>query len=126
MKHISAQQRTLFGELVQRGSIKRTDTILDRLRLRRLAILLPLTLMAAFILASMSGRRALIAPGKHNVQHGNDTVHSERGRQQYYAEARDRSATNHYHLAELQREQVDFAFPPLHSSPETGLHKLFR
>ena len=120
--HFRTTMCTLFGELVQRGSIKRTDTILDLgCGCGRLAI--P---FAAHLDGGVYFGVDVWPEGldwcRENITSSTGTIRfiQREAVNNYYAEARDRSATNHYHLAELQREQVDFAFA---ISLFTHLHK---
>ena len=110
--HFRATMCDLFGELVQRGSIERTDTILDLgCGCGRLAI--P---FAAHLDGGVYFGVDVWPEGldwcRENITAARERYGSFREKPLTTSICRGTGSgvTNHYHLAELHREQVDFAF----------------
>lgn len=110
--HFRATMCDLFGELVQRGSVERTATILDLgCGCGRLAI--------PFAAHLDGGSYYGIDVWQEGLDWCRNNVVSDTGSirfiqreavNNYYFEPRNPGAANRYHLSELHHEEVDFAF----------------
>ncbi|MEQ8333612.1 class I SAM-dependent methyltransferase [Nisaea sp.] len=110
--HFRATMCDLFGELALRGAVEPTDTVLDLgCGCGRLAI--------PFAAHLGSGTYIGVDVWTEGLDWCRDNIASDTGSLQfihreavnnYYFEPRAPNADNHYHLSELDREQVDFAF----------------
>ena len=110
--HFRATMCDLFGELVQRGTVERTDTILDLgCGCGRLAIPFASHLDDGAYYGIDVWREGLDWC-RNNVSSTTGSIHfiQREAVNNYYFEPRTPGAANRYHLSELHHEEVDFAF----------------